>query len=248
MPKFKSLRKLLSHSPPRALPTLASASPSGAKELSDTAGTTSAANIAVDPPPTLSTTLAGVVQSNSTVPDPATTGSLVSVPSTPSPSPNNTTSDPTVPSAPSRAETSQPNLNPLGPSQHGSLPNSSPGRVILNDALAELEEEERKVIEEHASIGGEDPKLALDAAYKEAEKKQREYKDKAWVWTVGKHKIPLRDVASNVVKFLDKFKEVGDVVTSIDPVHAGLPWAGFKVLLEVRQSLCSRRSGYSNNF
>lgn len=92
------------------------------------------------------------------------------------------------------------------------------------------------------------PKPALDAAYKAAEKKQNEYKDKAWVWTVGKHKIQLRDVASNVVKFLDKFKEVGDVVTSIDPLHAGLPWAAFKVLLEVRQSSYRRGSNYSNYF
>jgi hypothetical protein len=36
-----------------------------------------------------------------------------------------------------------------------------------------------------------------------------------------------------VVRFLDKFKAVGDVVANIDPFHAGLPWAGIRAILEV---------------
>lgn len=234
MPRFRQfLRELLSRSPPRAPPALASASPSSAKEPSDTTAT-SAANLAVDPPSTPSTTLAGMVQSNSTVPCPATTSSLGSVLSTPALLKNNATSNLIVFSAPSCAETSQANSTPLGPSQLGSLPSSSPGRAILEKALAELGEEERTAVKKFASISDDDPKAALDKAYQAAKTQQNVYESKAWVWTVGGHKTKLRDLASNVVKLLDTFKEVGDALTSLDPVHAGLPWAGLKILLEVR--------------
>jgi hypothetical protein len=106
----------------------------------------------------------------------------------------------------------------------------------LEKALTALEEEERTVVKEYASIGGNDPKPALDAAYQAAETQRKEYESKAWVWTVGGHKIEFRVLANNVVMFLDKFKEVGNLLTSLDPVHAGLPWAGVKILLEVCRS------------
>jgi hypothetical protein len=45
--------------------------------------------------------------------------------------------------------------------------------------------------------------------------------------------IILRDVAEKIVFWLDKFKEVGDVAVNFDPVHAALPWAGVRLLLQV---------------
>lgn len=35
------------------------------------------------------------------------------------------------------------------------------------------------------------------------------------------------------MKWLDRFKQVGDVGSNADPVHIGLPWAGIRFLLEV---------------
>jgi ankyrin repeat domain-containing protein 50 len=35
------------------------------------------------------------------------------------------------------------------------------------------------------------------------------------------------------VKWLDRFKQAGDVASNADPVHLGFPWAGIRVLLEV---------------
>lgn len=46
-------------------------------------------------------------------------------------------------------------------------------------------------------------------------------------------KIILRDVAEKIVFGLNKFKDAGDVAVNFDPVHAGLPWAGVRFLLEV---------------
>ena len=45
----------------------------------------------------------------------------------------------------------------------------------------------------------------------------------------------LRDEADNVMLWLDRFKQVGDIAVNADPIHAGLPWAGIRLLLEVWQ-------------
>jgi hypothetical protein len=43
----------------------------------------------------------------------------------------------------------------------------------------------------------------------------------------------IRDKISKIIDFLQKFKEVGDVAVSFDPVHAALPWAAFRFILMV---------------
>jgi hypothetical protein len=35
--------------------------------------------------------------------------------------------------------------------------------------------------------------------------------------------LVLRDKADNIVKRLDRFRQVGDVTSNADPVHIGLP-------------------------
>jgi hypothetical protein len=114
-------------------------------------------------------------------------------------------------------------------------PSRSISQQILDKALDRLGEEERSVVKKYACFGWDDPKAAIDAAYEEAKRSQDEYKSKEWVWTVRGKKVKLRHIADNVVKFIDKFKGVGDLLSSLDPVHAGLPWAGVKLLLEVRR-------------
>jgi len=45
-----------------------------------------------------------------------------------------------------------------------------------------------------------------------------------------------RDMAGKIFFWLNKFKDVGDIAVNFDPIHAALPWAGFRFLLEVRQN------------
>ena len=45
----------------------------------------------------------------------------------------------------------------------------------------------------------------------------------------------LGDEADKVLLWLDRFKSVGDIAVNADPIHAGLPWAGIRLLLEVRR-------------
>lgn len=42
-----------------------------------------------------------------------------------------------------------------------------------------------------------------------------------------------RPVADKLVGWVEKFISIGNVVVSYDPVHAALPWAGVRILLQV---------------
>jgi hypothetical protein len=45
--------------------------------------------------------------------------------------------------------------------------------------------------------------------------------------------VHLRDKVQKIVTCLDKFQAVGDIISSYDPVHLALPWAGIKFLIQV---------------
>ena len=45
--------------------------------------------------------------------------------------------------------------------------------------------------------------------------------------------VIVRDVLGKVAKWVNRFKEIGDVAVQYDPVHAALPWAGVRFLLQV---------------
>lgn len=44
----------------------------------------------------------------------------------------------------------------------------------------------------------------------------------------------MRDVFEKVIRWLDTFKQVGDVAVQYDPAHAALPWAAIRLILQVR--------------
>jgi hypothetical protein len=46
--------------------------------------------------------------------------------------------------------------------------------------------------------------------------------------------VVFRDLFSRVIRWIDIFKQVGDAAVQYDPVHAALPWAGVRFLLQVR--------------
>ena len=53
--------------------------------------------------------------------------------------------------------------------------------------------------------------------------------------------VVLRDLFSKIVVWINRFKEIGDIVVQYDPGHAALPWAGLRFLLVVITS-------YLNNY
>jgi ankyrin repeat domain-containing protein 50 len=57
--------------------------------------------------------------------------------------------------------------------------------------------------------------------------------EKGWKFNFDGQQVILRDVAQKIFYWLQRFKEVGDIAVNFDPVHAALPWAAFRFLLQV---------------
>lgn len=74
---------------------------------------------------------------------------------------------------------------------------------------------------------------AVDGVYNAAKDKQQLCEANKWTWTIQGRTVKLRDATDKILYWLDRFKDVGDGIASLDPIHAGLPWAGIRLLLEV---------------
>jgi hypothetical protein len=51
----------------------------------------------------------------------------------------------------------------------------------------------------------------------------------------------MRDVFENIVRWIDIFKQVGDIAVQYDPAHAALPWAGIRFVLQVHIMMSFRK-------
>jgi len=108
------------------------------------------------------------------------------------------------------------------------------GRDFLNKALQLLSEQEQATIQEHILPAVEDIDSMLLNAFNSAKDKQRLCENRRWTFTIRGHIVRLGDEADKVVRWLDRFKQVGDIAVNADPMHAGLPWVGIRFLLEVQ--------------
>ena len=75
----------------------------------------------------------------------------------------------------------------------------------------------------------------LRNALEAAQKKQKEFKSIKWTFPIGRRDVSLQEVADKVISFLDWIKDVRDIAVSVDPIYSGVPWAGTRLLLEVRK-------------
>ena len=104
---------------------------------------------------------------------------------------------------------------------------------LLDKALGLLKERERAIIRENILPNTNDIGSALGDLLKAAQEKQKICSDKRWTFTIRGRPVMLREEADKVIVWLDRFKAVGDIAVNADPIHAGLPWAGIRLLLEV---------------
>ena len=119
------------------------------------------------------------------------------------------------------------------PSQQATS-NPSFSHNLLDDALKQLSYRDRATIQDHILPNSGDVNLALEQALAAAQEKQRQCLEKRWRVTFAGREFILKEEADKVICWLNRVKQVGDVVVNVDPVHAGLPWAGIRLLLEVR--------------
>ncbi|KAF2204425.1 hypothetical protein GQ43DRAFT_493965, partial [Delitschia confertaspora ATCC 74209] len=68
----------------------------------------------------------------------------------------------------------------------------------------------------------------------ETEKCKRKSIEQRWKYTRRSGEtVILRDVFDKIVRWIDIFKEVVDIAVQYDPVHAALPWAGVRFVLQI---------------
>jgi hypothetical protein len=117
--------------------------------------------------------------------------------------------------------------------------NTRCGSSILADALEALGPDDRELT---SSLLLPSNAISVDVAFDEVHTRarvlQQRCKIKRWSWNYKGRQVYLADQVDKVVRLLDKFKPVGDLIANVDPVHVGLPWAGIRAILEV--CICGR--------
>lgn len=112
----------------------------------------------------------------------------------------------------------------------GNRSQDAPVRDLWSLALENLSEEDKYAVSRIKSDSKLDILRHLRTA---AVKKQADCEDRRWKFELNGQQIILRDIAEKIIIWIDRFKEIGDIAVNFDPVHASLPWAGIRFLLEV---------------
>ena len=133
---------------------------------------------------------------------------------------------------PVSADLSIASIGPLSSPQATSIPFSNPD--LLHDVLKRLSDNDRATLQDYMFHNASDIDLALEQALAAAKEKQRCCNEKRWTFRFTGRTIDLKEEADKVVGWLNRFKAVGDIVANVDPMHVGLPWAGIRLLLEVK--------------
>lgn len=64
------------------------------------------------------------------------------------------------------------------------------------------------------------------------QKKKLEERQWTLPFRVRGREMKIRDQLDTVLKVLQIFKDFGSILSNLDPVHVGIPWAGVNVILQ----------------
>ncbi|KAH7086732.1 hypothetical protein FB567DRAFT_592603 [Paraphoma chrysanthemicola] len=98
------------------------------------------------------------------------------------------------------------------------------------EAAAQISEEARRNI----NFSRDDKLQLLEELHAEAEISKQKSLERRWKFkrTSGEMVI-LRDVFAKIVRWIETFKQIGDVAIQYDPGHASLPWAAVRFVLQL---------------
>lgn len=102
-----------------------------------------------------------------------------------------------------------------------------------DEAQKQLNDDTMSIISKHIAPGS-NILIDIEDLLAAATLKQKLCEDKRWTFEFKGRTLRLSDAADKVVTWLDKFKAIGDIAVNADSLHAGLPWAGIRFLLQVR--------------
>ena len=99
--------------------------------------------------------------------------------------------------------------------------------------MQNLDDEHR----EHLVVFGKQDKIEVLKAIEELANDAKEQAIRAhWKFEnpLSEKKVILRDVFGKIMTWVERFMTIGDLIANCNPVHAALPWAGLKFILNVR--------------
>ncbi|KAI0903434.1 hypothetical protein F4823DRAFT_568697 [Ustulina deusta] len=146
--------------------------------------------------------------------------------STPVPSTASGSKDPT---AVVQGSTQNISPQPTAPSISG--PHIQPD--LWDAATATLSDDDKRWLERATGDATIPAHNVVDKMIVLATEKQRRCEESGWKTVrLGEYEISLADMASRTIIWLNKFKEIGDIVVQYDPTHAALPWAAVRFILQ----------------
>ncbi|KAI9683264.1 MAG: hypothetical protein M1822_006129 [Bathelium mastoideum] len=97
-------------------------------------------------------------------------------------------------------------------------------------AAAQLSDDEKRDI----NFSRSDKRQILAELHAEVEKSRQKSLESRWKYTrKSGETVIIRDVFDKMVRWINMAKQIGDVAVQYDPVHASLPWAGIRLVLQI---------------
>jgi hypothetical protein len=98
-------------------------------------------------------------------------------------------------------------------------------------AWHQLDENSKLLLE--VSSDSKDGNAILSDLVKLGEAKRLLAEKRAWKLEFAGRRIAVKDLTVKLVTWVRSFQGIGDTLVSIDPVHAALPWAAVKLVIQV---------------
>ena len=100
---------------------------------------------------------------------------------------------------------------------------------LWEKAFAGLKDEDKPPTDPHQLDKG----AFLEDLARVIQDKRKKSVDKEWKFSRTDGVVSVREIFGKMVYWINKFKEAGDVASQYDPLHAALPWAAVRFVLEV---------------
>ncbi|KAJ9306207.1 hypothetical protein DTO217A2_4323 [Paecilomyces variotii] len=110
---------------------------------------------------------------------------------------------------------------------------STPAPSLWSRALSSLPPKDQRIFQ-ISTTSTPDAKVILQDILSALERQRDRCKRDVWTTiSVGGKELVIRDLCAKIASYVKKFMEVVDVAVQYDPVHAALPWAGVRFLLQL---------------
>ncbi|OJZ91033.1 hypothetical protein ASPFODRAFT_440894 [Aspergillus luchuensis CBS 106.47] len=109
--------------------------------------------------------------------------------------------------------------------------NSTPS--LWATALSSLSEKDRRVLKIPNTSSPDTKHILTEILAALETQRDRCKRDKWTTISIGGKELVIRDVCAKIAAHVKKFMQVVDAAVQYDPVHAALPWAGVRLLLQL---------------